>query len=169
MAPGKLPNEIDGRKAIADCQRAVAEHPDIARFRYELGRAELAVGEAEKARQAFNDAAQRKHLRAIASLADLEQFGVLGPANPVKAASLYSSCSAGGDVYCMYSYGKALFYGNRVKKDQPLGLELMIRSADLGHTYAMNELGYIFTYGKAGIAADVERGIRYYEIRGREK
>ena len=30
----------------------------------------------------------------------------------------------------------------------------MIRAAELGHTYPMNELGYIFTYGK-GVPADV--------------
>lgn len=163
VAPGKLPNEIDAPKAIAACQKATAAHPDVARFRYQLGRAYLAVGDVDKAKQALNDAAARKHLRATASLADLEQFGMLGPANPEKAAKLYGSCSASGDVYCMYSYGKAKYYGNGVAKDARGGLELMIRAAELGHTYAMNELGYVFTYGK-GVPTDVQRGVSYYEL-----
>ncbi len=162
VAPGKLPNEIDAQKAIAACVRSADAYPNVARFRYQLGRAYLASGDVEKAKKALNDASERKHLRATASLADLEQFGVLGPANPVKAAQLYASCSASGDVYCMYSYGKAKYYGNGVAKDPSGGLELMIRAAELGHTYAMNELGYIFTYGK-GVPADVQRGISYYE------
>jgi TPR repeat protein len=162
VTTGKLPNEIDGPKAVAACARAAADHPDIARFRYQLGRAYLAVGDVDEAKQALNDAAGRKHLRATASLADLAQFGVFGPANPQLAAKLYASCSASGDVYCMYSYGKAKYYGNGAPKDQRDGLALMIRAAELGHTYAMNELGYIFTYGK-GVPADVQRGIGYYE------
>jgi TPR repeat protein len=162
VAPGKLPNEIDAQRAIATCQKAADMHPDVARFRYQLGRAYLAAGDIDKAKKALNYAAEREHLRATASLADLEQFGVLGPASPEKAAKLYASCSASGDVYCMYSYGKAKYYGNGVANDQRGGLELMIRAAELGHTYAMNELGYIFTYGK-GVPADVQRGVGYYE------
>jgi TPR repeat protein len=162
VAPGKLPNEIDAPKAIAACQQATVAHPDVARFRYQLGRAYLAAGDVAKAKRALNDAAERKHLRATASLADLEQFGVVGPANPEKAAALYASCSASGDVYCMQAYGKAKYYGNGVAKDSRGGLELMIRAAELGHTYAMNELGYIFTYGK-GLPADLQRGVAYYE------
>ena len=38
----------------------------------------------------------------------------------------------------------------------------MLRAAELGHTYAMNELGYIFLYG-LGEPVDAERGIRFYE------
>jgi TPR repeat protein len=61
----------------------------------------------------------------------------------------------------MHAYGKAKYYGNGVARDPHGGLELMIRAAELGHTYAMNELGYIFTYGK-GAPADLERGVGYY-------
>jgi TPR repeat protein len=162
VAPGKLPNEIDAAKAVAACEKAVAAHPNVTRFVFELGRAQIAAGDVEKAMHSLNEAAQRKHLRATGYLAYLEQFGAFGPANPQKAAKLFASCSASGDVYCMYSYGKAKFYGNGVAKDARGGLELMIRAAEFGHTYPMNELGYIFTYGK-GVPADVERGVRYYE------
>jgi TPR repeat protein len=49
-----------------------------------------------------------------------------------------------------------------VAEDRKTGLELMLRAAALGHTYAMNELGYIFLYGK-GMPVNAERGIRFYE------
>ena len=38
----------------------------------------------------------------------------------------------------------------------------MLGSAELGHTYAMNELGFVFTYGR-NVEKDVERGLRFYE------
>ncbi len=162
VTAGKLPNEIDAAKAIAACQTAVAAYPNVGRFRFELGRGYLAASDLDKAKQALNDAAQRKHLRATAALAGLEQLGAFGPANAQKAAQLYASCSAAGDVYCVFAYGKQKFYGDGTAKDQRAGLELMIRAAELGHTFAMNELGFVFTNGK-NVPADVERGLTYYQ------
>jgi TPR repeat protein len=159
---GKLPNEINAAAAIAACQSASNSHPNVARFAYELGRAQLAAGNAEEARRNFTAAAEQKHMRAVEALGDMELFGTLGRADPAKAAEYYKKCADAGDAYCLHSYGKALFYGQGLAKDVSRGLTLMIRAAELGHTYAMNELGYIFTYGR-DVSADVERGIRYYE------
>jgi TPR repeat protein len=162
VAPGKAPNEIDGPAAIDACKHALDAHPGVARFAYQLGRAQLAAGLATDARSSFQQAADKKHMRAIAALGDMALFGVFGDADPAKADGYYKSCAAGGDAYCLHSYGKALFYGQGVAKDVSRGLKMMIRAAELGHTYAMNELGYIFTYGR-GVPVDLERGIRYYE------
>ncbi|HLJ71503.1 MAG TPA: caspase family protein [Roseiarcus sp.] len=162
VAPGKAPNEIDAPAAIAACKRALEAHPGVARFAYQLGRAQLAAGLADEARRSFQEADDKKHMRAVAALGDMALFGVFGAADPAKADAYYKACAAGGDAYCLHSYGKALFYGQGVAKDVSRGLKLMIRAAELGHTYAMNELGYIFTYGR-NVPVDVERGIRYYE------
>ncbi len=162
VAAGKLPNEIDAAAALRACRAAVERFPDIPRFVFQLGRAQLASGLADDARKSFAAAAERKYGRAVAELGSLEQLGAFGPANPAKADGYFAACAASGDAYCLYSHGKALFYGQGVAKDVPHGLALMIRAAELGHTYAMNELGFIFTYGR-NIAADPERGIRYYE------
>jgi TPR repeat protein len=159
---GKAPNQIDATAAIDACKRASEDHPNIARFVYQLGRAQLAAGLAEDARRSFQRAADKKHMRAAAALGDMALFGVFGAADPAKADAYYKACAAGGDAYCLHSYGKALFYGQGVAKDVSRGLKMMIRAAELGHTYAMNELGYIFTYGR-NVPADIERGIRYYE------
>ncbi|MGO7902888.1 hypothetical protein ACC719_36465, partial [Rhizobium ruizarguesonis] len=58
--------------------------------------------------------------------------------------------------------GKGIALGRGTKGDQQLGLRLMLQAADLGHTYAMNELGYIFLNG-INVPADPERDIRFYE------
>lgn len=39
VGPGRGSGEVDTRRAIAACEAAVAAHPDVARFHYQLGRA----------------------------------------------------------------------------------------------------------------------------------
>jgi TPR repeat protein len=162
VGPGKLPNEIDPARAVAACERAVAAYPAVARFAYQLGRAELAKGDTAEARKSIEQAAAAKHTRAIWELGNIEAFGALGPADLVKANAYYKRCSDAGDAYCELAYGRNLFFGRGAALDRRGGLTLMLRSAALGHTYAMNELGYVFLYGK-GQPVDVERGIRFYE------
>jgi len=162
VTAGKLPNEIDAAKALDACTRAIDRFPGVARFQYQLGRAQMASGQADAARASFTAAAAHKHMRAIQELGALEQLGVFGAPNLAKADGYFATCAKGGDAYCLYAHGKALFYGQGVAKQTSQGLALMIRSAELGHTFAMNELGFIFTAGR-NIAADVERGVRYYE------
>jgi TPR repeat protein len=162
VGPGKLPNEIDPARAIAACQRATAAYPAVARFAYQLGRAELAKGETAAAEKLIAEAAAAKHTRATWELGNLAAFGALGPVDLVKANAYYKRCSDAGDAYCELAYGRDLFFGRGVAPDRRTGLTLMLRAAALGHTYAMNELGYIFLYGK-GEPVEAERGIRFYD------
>jgi TPR repeat protein len=162
VGPGKLPNEIDPKRAVPACERAVEACPGVARFVYQLGRAELAQGETVEAKRHIEAAAAAKHTRAVWELGNLEAFGALGSADLVKANAYYKPCAEAGDAYCALALGRDLFYGRGVAPDRKTGLTLMLRAAALGHTYAMNELGYIFLYGK-GEPVDAERGIRFYE------
>ena len=162
VGSGKLPNEIDAARATGACERAVAAYPNVARFVYLLGRAQLAAGKTAEAKRLMEQAAAAKHTRATWELGNLEAFGALGPSDLVKANVYYKQCAEAGDAYCALAYGRNLFYGRGVAQDRKAGLDLMLRAAALGHTYAMNELGYIFLYGK-GMPVDQERGIRFYE------
>lgn len=161
VAGGKLPNEIQPA-ALAACRAATARAPEINRFHYQLGRALLADRKPAEARKAIDEAAGRRHLRAIWEQGNFLALGAFGKPDLAAAAERYRSCAIGGDPYCLFSWGKALFYGQGVAQDVKRGLELMLRSAELGHTYAMNELGFIFTYGR-NMPKDVERGLRFYE------
>ncbi len=160
--PGKLPNEIDAPRAIAACERAVAAYPEVARFAYQLGRALMAAGRTADAKNLIAQAAAAQHTRAAWELGNLEAFGALGAPDLEKANVYYKQCSDAGDAYCALTYGRNLFNGRGAPQDAKTGLDLMLRAAAGGHTYAMNELGYIFVYGK-GQPANVERGIRFYE------
>ncbi|TIX98189.1 MAG: sel1 repeat family protein, partial [Mesorhizobium sp.] len=43
------------------------------------------------------------------------------------------------------------------------GLDLLLKAAAMGHTYAMNDLGAIFTEGRNGVTADQARAIAFLE------
>ncbi|EJC78110.1 hypothetical protein Rleg10DRAFT_6841 [Rhizobium leguminosarum bv. trifolii WSM2012] len=162
VTAGKLPNEIDPSIAVPACAEAMKTYPEVARFVYQLGRAQLANRDTKTAFATIKKAMDAGHIRAIDQLSSLYIVGASVPANPAKANEIAQAGAKKNDPYALYTYGKSLYYGRGIKADTQQGLKLMLQSADLGHTFAMNELGYIFLNG-VNVPADPERGIRFYE------
>ncbi|TIL63797.1 MAG: sel1 repeat family protein, partial [Mesorhizobium sp.] len=153
VVPGLLPNEI-GADAVKLCEAAVKAYPDVARFRYELGRALLAAGKVDQARKAIQQAADRGHVRAVFELGYLHATGTGLAADRKQANTFYAAAADKGDPYGMTSWGRALFHGYGVERDTGKGLDLLLKAASMGHTYAMNDLAAIFTEGRNGVPAD---------------
>ncbi|MDX8447552.1 caspase family protein [Mesorhizobium captivum] len=160
VVPGLLPNEISSN-AVDVCRAAVKAYPDVARFRYELGRALLAVGKVEEAKKAIQEAADKGHVRAVFELGYLNATGTGMPANRKQANTFYAAASDKGDPYGMTSWGRALFNGYGVERDTGKGLDLLLKAAAMGHTYAMNDLAAIFTEGRNGVPADPARAVAF--------
>ncbi|MGL4324576.1 MAG: caspase family protein [Beijerinckiaceae bacterium] len=161
VAVGKLPSEINAPVALKACTEATERYPSVARFQFQLGRAQLAARGVDVAWRSVEKAADAGHVRALYQLGYLYRLGVGRPASQSAAVDYFRRGSERGDPYGIYDYGKALFYGLGVEKDVAQGLRLMLRAADMGHTYAMNELGYLFIQG-ANVQQDTERGMRFY-------
>ncbi|UTS87806.1 caspase family protein [Rhizobium anhuiense] len=162
VTAGKLPNEIDPASALPACTEAVKAYPKVARFVYQLGRAQLANRDTKTAFTTITKAMDAGHVRAIQHLSSMYEIGASVPRNVDKAAEIVQVAAKKGDPYALHSFGNALYYGRGIKADQQQGLRMMLQAADLGHTYAMNALGYIFLNG-VNVPADPERGIRFYE------
>ncbi|CDX60490.1 Peptidase C14 caspase catalytic subunit p20 [Mesorhizobium plurifarium] len=160
VVPGLLPNEI-GAGAVEACRAAVKAYPDVARFHYELGRALLAAGKVDEAKKAIEDAADKGHVRAVFELGYLNATGTGMAANRKQANTFYASASDKGDPYGMTSWGRALFNGYGVDRDTSKGLDLLLKAAAMGHTYAMNDLAAIFTEGRNGVPADPARAVAF--------
>ncbi len=143
----RFPNEIDVAAALAACTAAVAAHPDVARFHYQLGRAQRASTDFEAALASFEVAVAGGHLRANNALAallttqriDREVFDI--PFDPDRATALLEQAIAGGDPYAMQQRGIALTRNATTDEERRAGYELIDRAAEIGHTYAMNWLG----------------------------
>jgi TPR repeat protein len=162
VVPGLLPNEIGG-DAMAACEAAVKAYPDIPRFRYQLGRALLAAGKVDQAMDAFEQAADAGHVRALFQLGYMHSTGTGTAVDRKQANAFYSQASDKGDPYGMTTWGRALFHGNGVERDTAKGLDLMLKAAAMGHTYAMNDLGAIFTEGRNGVPADKARAVAFLQ------
>ncbi|ESZ05940.1 caspase family protein [Mesorhizobium sp. M1060] len=162
VVPGLLPNEI-GAGAVAACEAAVKTYPDVARFRYELGRALLAAGQVREARTAIEDAAKKGHVRAVFELGYLNATGTGTAIDRTQANALYKAAADKGDPYGMTSWGRALFNGYGVNRDTAKGLDLLLKAAAMGHTYAMNDLAAIFTEGRNGVPADPARAVAFLQ------
>ncbi|TGV77689.1 peptidase C14 caspase catalytic subunit p20, partial [Mesorhizobium sp. M00.F.Ca.ET.149.01.1.1] len=160
VVPGLLPNEI-GASAVDSCEAAVKAYPDVARFHYELGRALLAAGKVDEAKKAIKEAADKGHVRAVFELGYLNATGTGMPANRKQANTFYAAASDKGDPYGMTSWGRALFNGYGVDRDTGKGLDLLLKAAAMGHTYAMNDLAAIFTEGRNGVPADPARAVAF--------
>ncbi|CDZ56641.1 Peptidase C14 caspase catalytic subunit p20 [Neorhizobium galegae bv. orientalis] len=161
VTAGRLPNEIDPATAIPACEKAVAAYPAVARFVYQLGRAQLANRDTKTAVKTFEKAISAGHVRATETLASLYSVGALGKRDAARSTKIVSAGAEKGDPFALYAYGKALYHGQGVEADINRGLRLMLQAADLGHTFAMNELGYIFLNG-IKIDADPARAIAFY-------
>jgi TPR repeat protein len=139
----------------------VKAYPDVARFHYELGRALLAAGKVDEAKKAIQQAADKGHVRAVFELGYLNATGTGMPVDRKKANTLYAAASDKGDPYGMTSWGRALFNGYGVERDTGKGLDLLLKAAAMGHTYAMNDLAAIFTEGRNGVPADPVRAVAF--------
>ncbi|UVK37672.1 caspase family protein [Mesorhizobium sp. AR10] len=162
VVPGLLPNEI-GADAVKLCEAAVKAYPDVARFRYELGRALLGAGKVDQARKIIKEAADRGHVRAVFELGYLYSTGTGVAVDRKQANTYYADAADRGDPYGMTSWGRALFNGYGVERDTAKGLDLLLKASAMGHTYAMNDLGAIFTEGRNGVPADQARAVAFLE------
>ncbi|MER8536993.1 caspase family protein [Mesorhizobium sp. M1005] len=162
VVPGLLPNEI-GTSAVELCEAAVKAYPAVPRFRYELGRALLAAGKVQEGRTAIEEAAKKGHVRAVFELGYMYATGTGMAVDRAQANALYAAASDKGDPYGMTSWGRALFNGYGVKPDTSKGLDLLLKAAAMGHTYAMNDLAAIFTEGRNGVTADPARAVAFLQ------
>ncbi|CAM5774328.1 hypothetical protein LMIY3S_04475 [Labrys miyagiensis] len=162
VSAGKLPNEIDGKAAIAACGEMVAKFPNVARYKYELGRAKLADKDVPGAIEQFNAAADAGYTRAYYELGYLAERGLGRPQDLVEANRLFKMGADHGDPYAMLAYGRNLTLGRGVPKSVDDGVKLLNRAVELGHTYAMNTVGAMYYYGQ-NLPANPKRGVKFYE------
>ncbi|WP_176477011.1 caspase family protein [Mesorhizobium sp. WSM4313] len=160
VVSGRLPNEIGGG-AVEACEAAVKSYPDIARFRYELGRALLASGRIDEARNVIQEAADKGHVRAVYELGYIAASGMSAAPDLTKANSLYAQASDKGDPYGMTALGRALFDGVGVQRDTGKGLDLLLQAAAMGHVDATKDLAMIFKEGRNGVPADPARALAF--------
>jgi len=161
VAKGRLPNEIDPKTAIPACEKATADYPNIARYKYELGRAKLAAKDIAAAALLFKQAADQGHTRALYQLGNMASRGLGHDQDLAEAERYYQRGADLGDPYAMAAHGRNLVQGQGTAADPALGVTFLNRAVELGHTYAMNTLGAMYYYGQV-VDKNPDRGVRFW-------
>ncbi|MEM9199409.1 MAG: caspase family protein, partial [Pseudomonadota bacterium] len=154
-------NEIAPSEARAACEAAIAAAPETGRFHYQLARALVALTAYEAAEAALERAQALGYTRAWYGLGQLAgaRLAITGGRNTQAADEaaypFYYEGVRRGDPYAFYALGKQLLRFSGNDEMQNIGFDLMNRALEVGHTFAMNELGYFF----------LQEGTDHYEPR----
>ncbi len=166
MGLTRYANELQPEKALAACKAALVRSPEVGRFHYQLGRALTALRRNDEAKAAFEKARDLDHARAWNALgnAALNEARVTGGlVNPVADDEILQLFARGveeGDPYAYYALGRQFMRFGGTDQIEIEGYDLMMRALEVGHTFAMNELGYFYLNEDADYY-DPERGLRY--------
>jgi TPR repeat protein len=162
VVAGNYSTEIVAEKAVAACRQAVEAFPDVARFRYQLGRALDAAGEQEEAAERFREAADAGHIAALYELGRHYERGDGVAKDVAEALRLYKDAAGQNDLYAATRLGVLYRDGIGVERDVRTAVEWLVKAARGGHTFAYNHLGYMYLEGN-GVEQDDERAYRLFE------
>ncbi len=162
----RFANEIEPEAAVQACEAAVSRDPQNARFHYQLGRSLNALRRYDEARAEWDKAREMGHARASYAIGNAilnaaqQTGGSTSEAAPDEALAYYREGVDLGDPYAFYALGRQLVRHGKTEQDKLKGYDLMMRALEVGHTFAMNELGY-FYLDETGEYYDPTRGLRY--------
>lgn len=166
MGLTRYANELQPELALAACEASVKRDPDVGRYHYQMGRALVALKRNVEAKVAFERARDLGHVRAWNALANAqmnEERETGGKTNPQASDAVLELFARGveaGDPYAYYGLGRQFMRFGVTPEIEIEGYDLMMRALEVGHTFAMNELGY-FYLEEDGEFHDAERGLRY--------
>jgi TPR repeat protein len=138
---GRYPNEVDAAAAVPACRAAVARFPEVARFKYELGRALELAGRPGEARGLYEAAATGGHLLALTGLGALYENGRGVPRDLAQAIAHYRRAADQGEPLAMNNLGRAYRDGRGVARSRTKAIAWFQKAAARGHTFAYNNLG----------------------------
>ena len=166
MGITRYPNELKPEIALSACEAESAKNPETGRFHYQKGRALMALKDLDGAKAAFEQARDLGHARAwyalglVAGTKARAEGRVIDGKLPEDVLTFYARGTDEGDPYAFYALGRQMmrFGGSDAREVE--GFDLVSRSLEVGHTFAMNDLAS-FYLNPDNEYFDGERGLRY--------
>jgi TPR repeat protein len=159
---GILFDQIDVQSAIAACRRAISEHPQAARFYFELGRALQASHDYPTALAYYKKAADAGERAAMTNLGYLYQFGLGVSVDYAAARNLYEQAAALGDPPAMTGLGYLYATGAGVPQDYSKAIPWYERAANESEPIAVVNLGRLYEHGR-GVPQDYAQARVWYQ------
>jgi uncharacterized caspase-like protein len=160
--PGKETNAVDPGVALPACQAALQQYPDEARFKFELGRAQLAAKNYIEANQLFEAAITGGNIDAMGALGISYFLGRGIPQSYQRAFELFTKGADLNDPGSMVSLGAMYADGRFVQKDPAKSQALYSKAIALGDYAALRNLGILYLNG-AGLPRNYAMARDYFE------
>lgn len=151
--------------AIQACSAAASRTPELPHYVALLARATAAAGDLERAIVLYRDAASRGDLRAMVSLAQLNENGTAMKKDSARALALYEQAAKGGSHDAMINLAITLLEGRTVAADPARAITLLKQASDEGSAKATFNLGVL---AQDGMADGPEAALEYFERAARD-
>ncbi|MCC2663800.1 MAG: peptidase caspase catalytic subunit p20 [Geminicoccaceae bacterium] len=152
---------VDTVAAIAACQRAVEQFPDVPRFAEELGRSYRAAGDYAKAMTWHRRAAATGYSAAQVSIGKMYYDGLGVPVDDALALRWYRMAAEQDDSWAYVSLGIMAREGRGVPQDHAEALRWFMRAAEAGNDWAFTNIGRMYA-GGLGISQDFDRAVAWF-------
>jgi TPR repeat protein len=162
QAPGVAFMAIDGAAAEAACRAALSDHPDVARFHYQLGRALDRQDRIDDAIAEYEAAFVAGYAIGAQAEGKIFEVGINGLADFAKAAKLYQRALDGGYAYAAGDLAFLHQEGHGFPKDSGEAARLYRVAAEAGDAYSAVNLAILLETGD-GIAKDDTEALRWFE------
>jgi TPR repeat protein len=159
---GVRPNQIDVVPALAACNAAIAQYPNVVRFVYQAGRIASSQKDYLLARQLYEKAAGMGYPASYNNLGILYAQGLGVPKDYAEARKWYEKAVAANNPAALSAIGNLYERGNGVSKDYVEARKWYEKGAAAGSPTAMANLGRLYRDGN-GVTRDFTEARKWLE------
>jgi TPR repeat protein len=148
--------------ALAACNQAMQQYPDVARFAFQAGRVAQAQKDYVRARQLYEKAAGMNHAASYINLGALYYQGNGAPKDYDAARTWYEKAVAANDAVGLNAIGYLYEQGNGEPKDYAQARAWYEKAIAAGVSLASANLGRLYMEGN-GVPKDLARAKSLFE------
>jgi len=158
---GVQPGQIDIVPALAACDAAMRDFPDIVRFAYQAGRIAGQQKDFARARELYERAASKGSIASANNLGALYNEGNGVPKDYGVARSWFEKAANGGFPRAMANLGRLYQNGQSVPADPAEARKWYQKAAAANDPVGLNALGYLYEKG-IGVPKDFAQARKWY-------
>ncbi len=160
--PGVIFTDIQVRKAIEVCARAVDQDPSDSMLYDMLGRSHDMDRNYEQARRWYQKAVDLGNSYAYSNMAWLAIYGNGEPQDMQKGMRMMERAASAGNSYAQASLGWIYREGyGGIAQNYKVSLDWYLKAADQGYANAQASVGYLYREG-LGVDRDYDKSLAYY-------
>jgi len=159
--PGTAIGALDGERAVAACEAALAAAPETARFRFQYARALAKVELFQTALGQYRLAAKQGYPAAQYAIGLIFERSKVMPFNKMKATRWYRAAADAGHPGAQFRLGLLHRTGDGVPQDDGEALTLLRAAASQGLARAQYVVGQMYDLG-LGVVEDDDQAAAWY-------